>query len=531
MRRFWIAVAVGTLVLLAAAWWPAAAALHPLEKPELARLQTLRSEARDLLAEQRELSWKQRTTGERVDVAGTYRGHEALFSLDTLLFLSRAITKLDHDRQLQRAVELLRRHVLRELVALRLAELDNAAYDYLAGATFSHQGKKHPYYALRGLLADEADPAARTAISRAAAPVLRQANALLRKKQDRLRRLSRELGYADPSALMAELRDINLDKLAATCAQFLSRSEKLYQSEFAWSAPLQLGGPATATRREDLPRLVAGVRFADRFTAEEAWPRLENTLTEMGLPFGSLKIDDADRPRKNPHATCYPVAAPDDVRLTFIPAAGQPAYRALWFEMGRAQAFVNTKTPLWEFQQLGDDAALGAFASLFEDLLDNPRFATRHLDVPETDLRDYSRFAVFRKLLLVRRHCAKVLYERDLYRGAPDPAQRYRYWLGQAYGIELDADDGLRHLVDVEDFLAGAAYVRAWFLAATLDHHLTKSYGDAYFTSVETGAFLKGLWRSGRRATADEIAHDIDGRNVGSKHLWRQLKRRAKGRF
>ena len=527
-----MAAAIVLVVLLATAvFWPAGAARHSLNNEDLAHLKRLRDKARGLMQTQMELSWKRRTTGERVDFAATYEGHEKLFSLDTLIFLSKALAKVHDDPNFQKAIEFFRDHVLREAVDMRVMKIDGELDAYLATKHFTYDGKEFPFWQARAMLIDAAEPVARQAISDAVVPILREANQQFKKKQERLHRLARELGYDDVVSLSEQLRGVDLDQFARECQRLLDRTERHFLGEQGWAASFALGMPIDRLRRADLPRLAAVSVTEDRFAADQQMPRLKNALVEMGLTLNHIKIDDAERPNKSPQTACFPVVVPTDVRLSYKPVEGVAAYRRLWHEMGHAQHFSNTKTPVWEFQLLGDSAVADAFSFLFAGLIDHPQFAERHFGLAGEALADHTRLAAYRHLLMVRRYCAKVLYELELHRGAADPASRYRHWMGIAYGLKLDANDGERHGIDVDNYFQGVDYVRAWNLEAMLDYRLTREFGDSWFTTSEAGAYLKRLWISGTFYSADEMANEIGFRRLKNKYLIRRAKRRAHARF
>jgi hypothetical protein len=532
MRR--VAALTLVLALLGAVlvFGPANAARHSLTDDELARLKQLRDEAQTLVHEQMELAWARRTQGAQVNIPATYRGHEKLFSLDTLLFLAQVLTKIDDDRNFKKAVEYFRDYVLRETVNLRVQAIDAEVAALFAGRTFTYQGVKYPYFAVRRLLADEPDFASRQAISDAAQPILEAANPLLAARNQRLTRLARELGFADYVKLSEQFRHVDLDRFARDCRRFLDKTEDDYLEELGWASRYALGLPIERLRRVDLPRLVAGAgKFDEHFPADQALARLTNAMVEMGLTLGRIKVDDADRAAKSPRARCVPVAAPEDVRLSWRPTGGQAAYRSLWQEMGHAQQLANTRTPVWEFRHLGDNATADTFAFLFGGLLDHPYFAHRHLSLEGSDLRNYVRLGSLRQLLMARRFAAMTLYELELHRGAAHPAERFREWMGRAYGIDLTAADGTRYLNDTTDFFVGADYLRAWWLEAMLDVRLEKQFGDRWFTASEAGAFLKNLWKPGQFYDGTELARELDFRKVAPKYFIKRVKRRAAGKY
>ncbi|NLH47774.1 MAG: hypothetical protein GX444_04120 [Myxococcales bacterium] len=525
--RLFVATLIGCLL---AGFFPALAQTPAISLADRTAIAKLRDEAGSLVREQMELSWKRRTTGEKTDLAATYNGHEKLFSIDSLLLLMRAEAAATNPDE-KKAYGFFRDYLLGEMVGMRVAGLNDEIDAYLAGARFDYSGKNYAYYELPRLLRDEKDYAARQELSNAVAPILREANERYRRKEQRLQRLAKELGFADYLALAAQLRHVDLTAFAATCKQFLDDSQKGFVKLQNWAVPFQLGFPADKLRRCDTMRLFGAERFAAYFGKDELLPRWRSFLGGLGLPADKIKVDDADRPRKSPRAMCYPVAVPGDVRLTLIPAAGFAEYQALWHETGHAQQAANTTAGLWEFQQLGDHAATDAFAFLFDGLFADPGFLRRAFNFKEEDATAFGRFVAYQRLYQLRRYCAKVLYEMVLHRGLEEPLKAYRGWHGQAAAIALDENDGLRCYADADDFLAGADYVRAWLLEATLAADLARRYGEDWYAQPAAGAYLRSWWSKGRYYRAAELAAQAGRKQIEPQDYFRRLKPLVKGKY
>jgi len=503
------------------------AVAQPLSVQDYETIAKYRQEAAALVQEQSELSWKRRTTGEKVDIAATYKGHENLFSMATVDLLQRAGAAASNADQ-RKALEYFRDYVLSEMVKMRVAALDDEISNYLASAEFTYAGKTYQYYQQRELLQNETEYGQRQVVSDSVLPILRKANELYRTKEERMRRLAKELGFADYSALAEQLRHVNLEQFAAVCERLLKETQGDYLNLQRWAGPFQLGFPAEKLRRCDLPRLFKNIRFDKYFGKDEMVPRLKQWLADLGLSMDKIKIDAEDRPKKNPRAACYPISVPADVRLTIKPAGGQGDYTAFWHEMGHALHFSYTATPVWEFQQLGDNVTTETYAFLFDSMLGN-RFYTQHyLALKDPDLVNETRYNAYIKMYLVRRYCAKVLYELELHRGGADPNQRYRQLLGRAYAIELDENDGLRYLEDVDDFFYSADYMRAWITEAMLRNRLQEQFSDEWYLRREAGAYLAELWKTGQFYGGDELVRHLGYEGLDPKYLTAQMKQSVK---
>ena len=54
-----------------------------------------------------------------------------------------------------------------------------------------------------------------------------------------------------------------------------------------------------------------------------------------------------------------------------------------------------------------------------------------------------------------------------------------------------------------------ANYVRAWAFASQLRDYLQSRFGQRWWASRQAGNFLKEIWETGDRYTADEMAAQI----------------------
>jgi len=506
--------------------WTALAGPVALNDEEKRELDQLRAQARELIKEQMELSWKRRTTGQKVDVAATYREHSDLFSLDSLLLATRGIAGARHPAK-QRALFYFRNYLVREILQIRVAEENEEINRRLAAARFEYRGRKYSYYDHRRLLTEEADYAARGRLTADLEPILQDLDEPLIAKRETQQRLSRELGAEDYLNMAARLRRLDPSGFSQICKQFLADTEQDYRTLLATVALSRLQLPVEHLRRCDLPRLFDTDEYDKYFRKDNMLTLLELSLGEMGLSLNGIQVEDGDRPQKNPRAACYAMAVPDDIRLTFRPLGGVENYLGLWHEMGHALHFANTHYSTWEFQQLGDLAAVDTYSFLLDGLLENPLFVETYLGLSGRELQSYTALMTLRKLTMIRAQCGEYLYELELHNGVENPRARYEYWMEKTYGFPLEPPDTARYLLDIDDFLAGADYLRAWMLAAMLENQLTERFGERWFVAKDAGKYLSSLWRTGQYHDADGLVRALGLRRLEASFLVNRLRRLA----
>ena len=113
-------------------------------------------------------------------------------------------------------------------------------------------------------------------------------------------------------------------------------------------------------------------------------------------------------------------------------------------------------------------------------------------------------------LWVVRRYCAKLLYELEFHSAEDLTALQPRYveLLADATKVEPAAMD---YLSDIDDGFYASEYLRAWALEAQLRAYLRERFGNAWFTRREAGSLLRELWAEGQKPTADELLREVAG--------------------
>jgi hypothetical protein len=195
--------------------------------------------------------------------------------------------------------------------------------------------------------------------------------------------------------------------------------------------------------------------------------------------------------------------------LVIKPMGGPDDWRALFHEAGHTEHFANTSPDLpVESKRMGDNAVTEGWAFLFEHLVDYPAWLSHRLDFPRP--QEYAAEGAAILLLVVRRYCAKLVYELELFQ-TDDPLtmkQRYVEILGDALKIEPSPTDWL---ADVDPGFYVTRYLRAWAFDAQLSFHLRERFGNDWFTQREAGSLLRELWSLGQEPTADELLSDVTG--------------------
>jgi hypothetical protein len=161
-----------------------------------------------------------------------------------------------------------------------------------------------------------------------------------------------------------------------------------------------------------------------------------------------------------------------------------------------------------EEKRLGDNAVTEAWAMLLEHLTIDPVWLERRLDFGRP--YEFAAEGATQLLWVVRRYCAKLLYELEFHSAEDLAALRPRYveLLADATKVEPAAVD---YLSDIDDGFYASEYLRAWALEAQLRAYLRERFGNAWFTRREAGSLLRELWAEGQKPTADELLREVAG--------------------
>ncbi len=482
----------------------------PTEAQRLSNeVKELSAQAQALLETQNRLVWQLWTEGKPVDIAATYKGKEALFSIENIRKLDR-LRQLSKDAREQRALTALQSHFAGEYLARELAEYNDAIANLEASLTFPVEGREVRYRELERLLANEKSAVKRRTLYTAAVPAIERLSQSLRRREERTQALVKELGYSSYEAFGAELRQVDLSRLGVLAEEILQATQEPYRTVMERLSQRELAMPFSSITRADIPRLFRSREIEDAFPKEEALQRAHETVKGLGIDvtaMPNLYIDNRDLPRKNPRPLTLPIEVPGDVRLSEKPASGVLHQARLMHEYGHALHYGFTREQRFELARLGNPTVGEAYAALFEDLLEDPVWLEEHAGVSGDQRSQYLAASSAHKLLLIRRAAGRLLYQLALHRqeGA-DAKALYKTIMERTDAMPLTPEDEARYQVDQEDFFQSADNFRAWFLAGQLQGQLKARFGPAWWRSAEAGSFLKDLWASGNALSAREVA-------------------------
>lgn len=381
-------------------------------------------------------------------------------------------------------------------------------------------------------IANSSDANERHAIERARAALMSRELAPIRRE-----RFQRERDITEALALAASytatfelLSGVPLAQLRAECEQFLRDTQALWDDTLPEFAKRVLNMDVAALTRADAGALFRAREFDACFPAAQMEMSIRRQVREMGidpLAAGRVILDTGDREGKRSRAFCSPVRIPAEVYLVLRPRGGQSDWITFLHELGHALHFAYMRPDLpFEFRWLGDNSITEGYAMLFDHLMKDPGWLKRYTELGASTTPPFIRTMGFEELHFLRRYCAKLIYETELYGGSVRweslPAL-YVERLSTATGFRYQEADAF---VDVDPRYYAARYLRAWQLQAVLNETLVERYDVDWWRNPRAGPWIcSALFGEGQRELAHEQAERVSGKPLSFAPLVRAVER------
>jgi len=452
---------------------------------------------------------------ERLAIEPVYARHRALFERDAVLALRERAERAGGEDDDSRRLGALLSFAVEGRLGLCAQELDAELARREALAEIEVDGATMGLRQALAAQSNEPDRDRREQIERARLDAIAERlNPLAAEALARRQAQARELGWPSYGALFEQLKDIDLAALERRTATLLRATADRYAELLEPQLRRTAGVGLDRLRRSDLPRLHRDASADAHFPRDRLVESLRDTLAGLGIDLGAqrnIELDTQPRPRKSPRAFCAPARVPSEIYLVVAPTGGRDDFAALFHEAGHAEHYAFTDPALaFEFRHLGDNSVTEAFAFLLERLPDDPAWLRHKLGVDDAEA--IAAHARATRLLIIRRYAAKLAYERRLLgKDAPaagGAAAAYAQRLGDAVGTPWPPET---FLSDLDPGFYCANYLRAWALETRLRAILRERFGERWFEQAEAGAFLRGLWRTGQRFTAEELDRQLGG--------------------
>jgi hypothetical protein len=462
-----------------------------------------------------------------------YAKHASILGLDALEMALEAFKDAPDDSEDRRGARLLLDWQVESQSSRQLAAHDEREIAWEASAVVPVTDTRQiPFETVSIEIANSTDPAERHAIEAARAKVVARELAPMRRERfERERDITEALGLASSyNAAFELLSGISLEGLRNECEQFLRDTDPLWREVFPEFTRRVLGmEPADATRA-DAMALFRAREFDAYFPSARMESAIRGQVKEMGidpLAAGRITLDTGEREGKRARAFCSPVRVPNEVYLVLRPHGGQTDWMTFLHELGHALHFAYMRPDLaFEYRWLGDNSVTEGYAMLFDHRMKDRGWLKRYTELGEARLPDFIRTTGFEELQFLRRYCAKLIYEVQLYGGAvrweslPD---LYVELLTRATTFRYNTADAF---VDVDPRFYAARYLRAWQLQALIAETLVERYDEDWWRNPRAGPWIaSALFGEGQRELAHEQAMRVSGKPLSFAPLVRAVEK------
>ena len=371
-------------------------------------------------------------------------------------------------------------------------------------------------------MANSSDRDERQAIEKARSTlVARELAPIRRERFQRERDITEELGLAaNYNATFELLSGVSLAGLRAECEQFLRETQAMWDEVFPEFIRKELGIEPNVATRSDASALFRAKELDQYFPASAMEETIRRQVRSMGIDptaSGRVTFDTGDREGKRSRAFCSPVRVPDEVYLVLRPHGGQTDWMTFLHELGHALHYAYMRPDLvvrvsLAGRQLDHRRVCDVVRSSYEG---HRRGSSDTRSSDHREPRAYLRKTGFEELHYLRRYCAKLIYEMELYGGGvpwdslPD---LYVDRLTTATTFQYNPSDAF---VDVDPRYYAARYLRAWQLQALLEETLVERYDVDWWRNPRAGPWIcSALFGEGQRELAHEQARARGGQGV-----------------
>jgi hypothetical protein len=393
-------------------------------------------------------------------------------------------------------------------------------------------GRLIPYQRTSIELGNSTDRAERALIETARAALVRKELAPMKRERfQRERDITESLGLASGYNPTWELLSgVSLTALRDECAQFIKDTQAMWDEICPAFVKEKLGMRVRETTRADALALFRAREFDRYFPASEMESSIRRQVTEMGVDpdaGGRVRFDTGERSGKRSRAFCAPVRVPEEVYLVLRPHGGQTDWQTFLHELGHALhfAYMRPDHPM-EYRWMGDNSVTEGYAMLFDHLIQDAGWLQRYTGLDGATAPAFLRTAGFEELHFIRRYCAKLIYETQLYGGElswdalPD---LYVELLTNATTFQYSSADAF---VDVDPRYYAARYLRAWQLQALITDTLVERYDADWWRNPRAGPWIvESLFGEAQRELAHEQAQRVSGKALSFAPLVRKIER------
>ncbi len=366
---------------------------------------------------------------------------------------------------------------------------------------------------MEGWLMSQEDFYGREAILEAARPLFQKASLMKAKIWEGLCNILQEdFGYSGYLEFFQEKKGLDIEALVAECLEFLGITKESYLRGVLPWVESSLGREPRGVSHLHMLRLMQSdeVELPSAGTGiVKAFKNLLDGLGFEGVVGSRIHLDVEPREGKAVLSRCVPVSVPHEIYITLKPLGGLGDLEAGLHELGHALQLCHADPKLaYPYRHLPRSYALTeCFGFLMEALVRDPQFLSFQLGLSDKEAEAICIERRKKGLYVIRRYAGKLLFEKEFLDKAV-----WKDW--ECYPKWLDWATAMRHepceaLLDLEEELYSADYLRAWAGEVLLRGYIKEQFGPRWFVSRDAGEFLRRLWGPGESFGLEEVLSSL----------------------
>lgn len=463
-------------------------------------------------------------TGQKTSYAGAeiYRRHSQLFSPFTLPRIRDHLVFAEGEEK--RRYSILYGAILSMLVNDRVKDVTEKVIAYRDKCKIHLGGQEYPFRQAENMALNISQREQRLLIEEQQAKVAANLSGLYRDYWTITSTLVKKLGFLSYTEFTEQVINLDLHRFSSELEKFLRDTQELYLGALEPYLERELGKKSSEATRTDLAYLFRGHAFDQWFKAERLMEVIRDSLGKMGLELEHphIALDIEARSAKIPGTCSTAVQVPQEVYLIITPQGGHEDYEGILHECGHALHYAHTSPQLpLEYKRLGDIAVSEAYGFLLQYLTAHEGWLSRYVTMPSYD--EYMHFTWLKKLFLVRRQAARVLYETWLHaQGSYSPEARdvYASLMRRATGVNYRPEF---YLTEVSQRFYSVHFLRGWILETQLRKYLENKLGQNWPLTTATGTLLKEFFTHGGKYYVDELSRQLGYHRLNTDALKREF--------
>ncbi len=252
-------------------------------------------------------------------------------------------------------------------------------------------------------------------------------------------------------------------------------------------------------------------------------PILLRTMKTLGFSNKYITVDDADRSGKYASPFCSAIVVPTDVRVSFKPENPLQTTESLYHEFGHAihESHIDRTLPYWVKYQCSEGLA-ETFSTLFEYLLQDERYLTEMLGLPERVAKTLVERARFIELFAIHFYSANSFFRID-YWEKNVPFEKcdalYAKHMKRFMDIPMPGAYWKLHHILPESLMYVPSYLLAMTNSFNVIQELTHDFGERWWNEPGAGKRIKAFMQPGSRSPLADFSR------LNTKHFVKHFSR------